>query len=62
MMTIDELRAALQDRKAKIVAAATGVHENTVRDIASGRNDNPTYRVMLSLSDYLRSGKKNDAS
>lgn len=62
MMTLDELRAALADRKPKVVAAATGVHENTIRDVASGRNDNPTYRVMHALSDYLRGVRRDETA
>jgi len=53
MMTLDEIRAALADRRLDRVAEATGLHENTIWAIRSGRNENPSYRTLRSLSDYL---------
>ena len=53
MLTLDQLREALQDRRVKIVSEATGLHPNTVAAIRDGRNTNPTYEVMVKLSEYL---------
>ena len=53
MLTLQEIRAALQDRVVEAVAAATGIHRNTVAAIKSGKNENPTYFVMRKLSEYL---------
>lgn len=53
MMTLDEIRTALADRRIDRVAEATGLHENTIWAIRAGRNENPSYRTLRSLSDYL---------
>lgn len=54
MLTIEETRHQLQDRSPKKVAAACGVHFQTVRAIRDGKNTNPTLRVMEALSSYLQ--------
>lgn len=55
--TIDQevgrIRAALADRKLSVVAQATGLHENTVRNIAKGRGGNPTLTTIEKLTAYL---------
>lgn len=56
MMTLAEIRAALQDRRVGKVAEATGLHYNTVRDIRDSRTDNPSYATLKALSDYLTAG------
>lgn len=53
MLTIEEIRARLQDRRIDIVADLSGVGYGTVRDIRSGVNTNPTYSVIVKLSEYL---------
>jgi N-acetylmuramic acid 6-phosphate (MurNAc-6-P) etherase len=57
MMTLEEIKTQLQDRRVDIVAQATGLHYNSVQRIRSGANSNPSYNVMKLLSDYLE-GKK----
>ena len=52
-MTPDEIRAALQDRRIDAVAAATGIHRNTIAQLRSGKNTNPTWETMRKLSEYL---------
>lgn len=47
------IRAALADRKLSKVAEATGLHENTVRNIAKGRGGNPTMATIEKLTVYL---------
>lgn len=61
MLTLEQIREALQDRKLKVVAEATGLHLNTVQKVRNNSDANPTYRVLLALSTYLESGasKKN---
>jgi len=59
MMTLEQIRKALADRMPVKVADATGLHYNTIRDIRNNRNANPTYKVMLALSNYFES-KNND--
>lgn len=53
MLTLSQIKRGLADRSASIVARATGLHYNTVRDVRSNPDTNPTYKVMLALSDYI---------
>ena len=53
MMLLEDIQEALRDRKIKMVAEATGLHYNTVRQLASSPDANPTYKVVKALSDYL---------
>lgn len=53
MLTLDQIRAALRDRRLAKVAEATGLHYNTIREIRDNSNANPTYKVIKALSDYL---------
>ena len=59
MLTIDQIRAALRDRRLAKVAEATGLHYNTIREVRDNPNANPTYKVIKVLSDYLE-GRNND--
>lgn len=47
------IREELLAHRLADVARATGLHENTVRGIATGRNDNPTLSTLLILSAHL---------
>lgn len=53
MMTLEEIRRLLADRRPSKVAKATGLHYNTVREVRDNPNANPTLRVLLALSNYL---------
>lgn len=53
MLTLEQLRAALDDRNVEKVSARTGIHRNTIAAIRNGTNANPTYATMKALSDYL---------
>jgi hypothetical protein len=53
MLTLEQIRHALRDRRPGMVAEATGLHLNTVRDVRNNPNANPTYKVLKALSDYL---------
>jgi transcriptional regulator with XRE-family HTH domain len=53
MMTIDEIRLALQDRRLTTIAQATGLHYNTVIAIKRGDQLNPSYDTLSRLSAYL---------
>lgn len=59
MMTLKCIKYALRDRRPGMVAKATGLHLNTVRDVRDNPNANPTYKVLKALSDYLK-GDEND--
>ena len=54
MMTLDQIRDALKDRRPAMVAQSTGLHVNTVMRIRDGMNTNPTYEVVAALSKYLQ--------
>lgn len=47
------IRAALDDRNLSKVASATGLHENTVRNIAKGRGEMPALATIEKLGNYL---------
>lgn len=53
MLTLDEIKRLLADRRMDIVSAATAVNRNTLAAIRDGKNQNPTLRTMKRLSDYL---------
>ena len=53
MMTLEQIRYELQDRRAKIVADAIGVRVATVIDIREGRIKDPRYSTIQRLSQYF---------
>ena len=55
MMKLEDIRSLLQDRRVVVVAEATGIHFNTIREIRDNKDANPTYRVITKLADYLDS-------
>jgi len=59
MLTIEQIRAGLKDRKLRVVSKETGIHYNTIYMVASGKHDNPGYQVIKKLSDYLTNGVQN---
>lgn len=52
-MTLDELKAALADRRLDIVSEATGLHRSTIARVRDGLQPNPTYYVIRKLTEYL---------
>ena len=54
MMTLEQIKRALRDRRLGMVADATGLHVNTIREVRDSENANPTYKVLKALSDYLQ--------
>lgn len=53
MMTLQQIKGALSDRSPMKVAKATGLHYQTIRDVRDNPLANPTYKVLLALSNYL---------
>lgn len=53
MMTLDQIKAMLQDRRLDVVSKATSIHRNTLAAIRDGKNANPTHTVLRKLSDYF---------
>jgi hypothetical protein len=58
MLTLEQIKELLKDRRIGMLADATGVHVNTIRDIRDNPDSNPTYKVLVALSDYFEN--KND--
>lgn len=55
VMNLEQIRAALRDRVTNKVAEETGIHPHTIRAIKNGQNQNPTYRTVQALAQYLGS-------
>ena len=53
MLTLEQIRDKLQDRRLGMIVKATGVHYNTLRDIRDNLDANPTYKVIKLLNDYF---------
>jgi transcriptional regulator with XRE-family HTH domain len=53
MMTLEQIRQALQDRKLTVIADATGLHYNTVIAIKRGEQINPSYETLQKLAAYF---------
>jgi len=55
MLTLEELRKALQGKNLFAVSRETDVAYNTIRDIANGKPVNPTYNTMKAVTEHLES-------
>lgn len=53
MLTLDEIKAMLADRRIPIVAERTGLAHSTIYAIRDGRTASPGYSILKTLSDYL---------
>ena len=53
MLTLEQIRTALADRKLKAVAQETGLHYHTVRRMVAEETPNPTWDTLTRLSNYL---------
>jgi len=54
MLTLELIRAQLQDRRLTVISEKTGLHPNTLRDIRNNADCNPSHRVLLALSEYMK--------
>lgn len=54
MMKLEDIQKALKDRRLSMVAEATNLHVNTIREVRDNPFANPTYKVMKALSEYLQ--------
>ena len=59
MLTLEQVRDMLKDRKLKLVAQGSGLSYGTVRRIAAGDDKAVSYEVVKRLSDYLE-GKEQE--
>lgn len=53
MLTFQEIRERLQDRRLDAVAEATGLHPNSIARIRDGKNNDPKHSTLAALSAYL---------
>ena len=53
MLTLDEIKHGLADRKLTVVAESTGLHYNTVRAYALGTISRPSHDAISKLTKYL---------
>lgn len=53
MLTLIEIAEKLKDRRLSVVADATGLHYNTIRNIRDQSSHSPSYETVKALSDYL---------
>jgi DNA-binding phage protein len=58
MMTLEQIRDGLRDRKLKMVAKETGLHYHTLLRIAQDKDTNPTIDTVQRISDYLTKSAK----
>jgi len=56
MLTLEKIKSELADRQPGKVAKATGLHYNTIRKVRDNPDANPSYRVIVALSEYLENG------
>jgi len=57
MLTLDEIRRRLQDRRLDAVALATGLHANSIARIRDATNLDPKYSTLAALSAYLEANQ-----
>lgn len=53
MLTEQEIRDGLKDRRLTMVAQATGISRFTLTKVRDGKLASPAYRTMLRISNYL---------
>ena len=53
MLSLEEIRKRLQDRKILFIQADTGLAFTTIQDVRDNKNANPTIKTLLKISDYL---------
>jgi hypothetical protein len=53
MLTVEQVKDALHDRKLRVVAEETGLSYDTVWRVSTGNNVRVSYDVIKRLSDYL---------
>lgn len=52
-ISVTALQSALDDRNVSAVSRATGLHENTIRNLRKGNGGTPSLGTIRILSDYL---------
>lgn len=57
MLTLDQAKDALQDRKLQVVADATKLHVNTLLAIRDGRANDCRVSTLIALTNYFKGAK-----
>jgi DNA-binding phage protein len=52
MLTLEQIREKMADRRVRVVADATGLHHQTIYEVMN-EHSNPSYKTVKTLSDYL---------
>jgi DNA-binding phage protein len=53
MMTLDQVREALKDRKIAMVSEATGLSRQYLYNLMLGKTPNPSYDAVFRVVEYL---------
>lgn len=53
MLTVEQIKDALADRKLTVVSKATGVNRNTLSQVRNGTQTNMQTDTVKRLSDYI---------
>lgn len=53
ILTIEQVKQKLVDRRLEVVAIATGLHYNTLLYIRDGKQTNVKYETLVKLSAYF---------
>lgn len=54
MLTLEEIREKLKDRKLSVVAASTGLSRQAVHNVMTGRTPRPSFDTVRRLVEYLQ--------
>jgi transcriptional regulator with XRE-family HTH domain len=53
MLSIEEIRNKLKDRRIAMVAEATGLSRQVIYNLTTGKTPSPAYETVKRLSEYL---------
>jgi transcriptional regulator with XRE-family HTH domain len=53
MLSIEEIRNKLKDRRIAMVAEATGLSRQVIYNLITGKTPSPAYETVKRLSEYL---------
>jgi hypothetical protein len=53
MLTLEQIRTQLQDRRLSVISDHTGLHYNTIRAVRDDYRHQPSYDTVRRLADYL---------
>lgn len=53
MMTIEQIKKSLRDRRLIVVAESTGISYGTLLTIRDNPGANPSLKIMLALEEYF---------